>query len=36
LLLRGVLLQFDGLPTVRHFFLVFNLLDHSFSFYRGL
>ena len=36
LLLRGVLLQFDGLPTVRHFFLVFNLLDHSFSFYGGL
>ena len=36
LLLRGILLQLDGFSSVRHFFLVFNLLDHSFSFNRSL
>ena len=36
LLLRGILLELNRLPTMRHLFLVFNLLDHSFSLYRSL
>jgi hypothetical protein len=36
LLLRCILLQLDGLSSVRHFFLVFNLFNHSLAFNRSL
>jgi hypothetical protein len=36
LLLRGILLQLDGLSAVRHLFLVFDLLNHSLAFNRSL